>query len=385
MKTTLHKLAVCASSIVCLMFIPGCWDYQKINDRAPVIGIGVDPVPNQPKMMSYTFQIQVFDKSTSEGNSDQGEGSSGGASSSAEHQNFTVRARGVQDGLRYAQLQYPKTFYLSNIQSVVMSEKLTGGQIQSVITELERSPTVDKLAFVCFTPESAKDVMDTPGRVAPADAIDRVLGSSLKQHAFTTRTRVWQFWRDWKEFGVEPQAPIVITEDSHVQMRGMLALRDLTPTEQLSPAETLYFNLVASSVNQIAVWIDDRGSSFEVGHIQSNRRISASMLHGVPVLHAIVRVNGVIVQDETRNEKILTNPEIERYRKVMEEEMQRKATEAVQRLQQQRDDAYGFGRYILVHDPSTRRVVSTRWPEMFARARVDIKVKVTRLQKGTLM
>ena len=371
-------------STACLFFLPGCWDYQKINDRAPVIGIGVDPVRDDTRRMSYTFQIPIFEESSTGGGTP-GSGSSGGGSSAEQYQDFTVTSHGLVEALRLAQLQYPKVFYLSNLQVVVMSDHLASSQIRSVTSELERTPTVDKLTLICFTAQAAKDILESKGEQIPADSLDRSLGTGLKQHAYTTRTRLWEFWRDWKAIGIDPQTPVVQSTDSKIRLHGMLVLSDTTPKVQLSPADTLYFNLVAGSVRGVAIWVEDGNRSFEVGELQSRGNISASIVHGKPELRAVIRVRGVIMQDETRDETILTTSEIARYRKVMEREMQAHAEKIVRQLQQQQTDAYGFGRYILIHDPSMQTLISTQWPKMFADAKVDIQVKVIQLHKGTLM
>lgn len=368
-----------------ILFLPGCWDYQKINNKALVYGIGIDPVKGQPEKLSYTFQIPLLGQSGDESGSSSVGATSGGESSASSYRNFTVEARGMSDALSQAQLQYSKMFFLNNLQAIVVNDKLTGVQVRSAISELMRSISVDKLAYVFFSPELASKIFEAKTTAAPADTISEFLAISLKSYGLTTRTHLWEFWRDLTGVGVEPQVPLVKTTGNGLEIYGLMGFRGTRPTIQLSADDTLYFNCVAESVSHMVIWVKDGQKWFEVGQLHSKRSLSASVKDGKPVLHARIRMRGMLMQDESDGRKELSNAEMEHYQAVAAGQIRQRSTEVFHELQAKKIDLYGFGRFIFIHKPSTEKFIKQKWPDMFAKAKPEFDIKLTLSQKGTLM
>lgn len=368
-----------------ILFLPGCWDYQKINNKALVYGIGIDPVKGQPEKLSYTFQIPLLGQSGDESGSSSVGATSGGESSASSYRNFTVEARGMSDALSQAQLQYSKMFFLNNLQAIVVNDKLTGVQVRSAISELMRSISVDKLAYVFFSPELASQIFEAKTTAAPADTISEFLAISLKSYGLTTRTHLWEFWRDLTGVGVEPQVPLVKTTGNGLEIYGLMGFRGTRPTIQLSADDTLYYNCVAESVSHMVIWVKDGQKWFEVGQLHSKRSLSASVKDGKPVLHARIRMRGMLMQDESDGRKELSNAEMEHYQAVAAGQIRQRSTEVFHELQAKKIDLYGFGRFIFIHKPSTEKFIKQKWPDMFAKAKPEFDIKLTLSQKGTLM
>ncbi|WP_456057549.1 Ger(x)C family spore germination protein [Alicyclobacillus dauci] len=58
-----------------LLFLPGCWDYTKINERAQILGIGVDPSGSSTNRLRYTFQVPNLEQGSQ---SKEGQATGGG-------------------------------------------------------------------------------------------------------------------------------------------------------------------------------------------------------------------------------------------------------------------------------------------------------------------
>jgi spore germination protein KC len=374
---------VCVSSFT----LTGCWDYQKINDRAQIIGIAIDPVENQPRQLSITLQVPVFDSKEGKGaDVQQTTGESAtipGATKT--YRNFVTRGQGVSDAISKAQMHYDKMFYLGNIQSIVLNQQLTNEQVRKVVSELVRTPSLDKLAWILVSQQSARDIFEAQSASAPADTLDRFLGANLQQHGYTTRTRLWEFWRDAQSLGIQPRAGLVRSLKTGLQVYGMVAFQNMGPSLEVQPHDTLYFNLVNDKVNRMAVWVQDGDRSFEVGDLKSKAKLSVTMQGKSPVLHAKIKGTAIVLQDETDGQTQLTSAEMHRYEGLLEKQVETEGKRVLQRFQQNKVDAYGFGEYVFLHNPSTQKFIQTQWPDAFAEAKSDIQVKITLLRKGSLM
>ncbi|WAH36491.1 Ger(x)C family spore germination protein [Alicyclobacillus dauci] len=379
----MKKPSILGALCLLLLFLPGCWDYEKINDRAQVIGMGVDPVEQKPGYLSYTFQIPVFDVGQSKGDG-QSEVSSSQASSTAIFRNFTIQAHGVEEAISIAQTRYENVFYLSNLSTVILNRQLTQNQVQRVVSELIRIVNTDKLAWLLVTPQSAKEILSTTGVSAPSDMIERFLGSTVKQQGYTTRTRLWEFWRELRATGMKPHTGLIRVADDGLELYGLIAFDKTRPSLELSPKDTVYFNLVSEKIERFSQWVQDKDRAFQVSNIESHSHLSVTMQNQVPVLHAKIHVTGIITQDESEGLEPLTEQEMRRYEKVLANQDQQEAERVLKRFQQNRLDAYGFGEYVLLHNLATERYVQQQWAEAFAHAKPDIQVNVTLLHKGSL-
>jgi spore germination protein KC len=374
---------LCASAFL----LAGCWDYQKINERAQVIGIGVDPLGKDSRLLSFTFQVPILAASGPTGGGGAGPSPSQ-SSSTAKYQNFTVRAYAIADALSKAQMLYDKSLYLSNLQTVVLNRRLSGQQIQSVVAELMRDPHVDKLAWLVFSPESSsKEVLEWNNFTAPADIVDRFLSVGLKQHGYTVRTRLWQFWRDANRIGLQPLVGMVTkTGKGHgIQVYGSIAFDRMNPKAVLKPRDTLYINFVKGQVINISMWVKNGRKAFEITDLESSSKISTTMEQGIPVLHARIKVRCNLSQDEDRGTVLLTQDEILRYEKVAARQIQEGVLRTLQTLQRRRLDVYGFGRYYFIAHPRAKEAIEKNWAEWFSRARADVDVNVQIERKGNLI
>lgn len=387
MTNWLKKVASIGLVTSSLLFLPGCWDYQKINNKAMVYGISVDPIQDHPELLSFTFQIPLLgsEGTSADDTSSVGTDGGGGNTTSLSYRNFTVDARGMSDALAKAQLQYSKAFYLSNLQTVVMNDQLNAEQIQGVMSELTRSTNVDKLAYLFFSKQPAREIFESKSASAPADAISEFLAISLKSYGYTTRTHLWEFWRDLKGNGIDPQVPLVKTTDEGFKIYGLLGFHDTRPTIELSADDALYFNFIAEPMTNVVMWVKDGNRWFEVGQIKTRRKITASLENGKAVLHASVRIRGSLLQDETNGRVPLTDAESEHYQRALEAQVRDSSIQVLHQLQKEQLDLYGFGRYVFVHHPSTEAFIEKKWPQTFADAKPEFDIKVTIFQKGNLL
>lgn len=377
MTPLLSKLFLLSGACLAILFLPGCWDYQRINDRAEIIGIGVDPAKHSTSQLSYTFQVPLFGQSSG--------GTPSGAAASNKFLDFTVAAQGMADAIAKAQLTYNRVFYLGNLECIILNECLDQEQIKRVVSEVMRDPSTDKTSYLLFSSQPTVKLFSLHGEEPTAESINRFFMIGAKQNGYTVRMRLWQFWTIQHAVGHDLSAGLIRIENGSLQIYGLLPFRGNRPLAEVSANDALYYNLMNASSDHAAVFVKDEHKSFEMGDLHGHSHISTSLKGGVATLHADVRLDGIVLQDETHGDQILTDAEMRRYEKVAARDLQRRCGRVLHALQQERSDIYGFGYYLVVHDPRTKEYVSDQWPEVFAHAKTDVQIHVSLGRKGNIM
>jgi spore germination protein KC len=371
-------------SIVLLLTVPGCWDYQRINYRDQIIGIGVDPLPNNPNQMLFTFQIPTFG-STSSNQSGQGEQKSSAASSTQVFKNYSVTGESFNEALTSAQTESDWTFFIGNIEAIVLNEHLTKNQVQGLVAEFIRTAQMNSTTTLVATPVSARQLLETGGEAAPAETINRY-DESVKQVAYKTRRKLWEFWRDLNAVGIEPVTGVVTPQKDHLRIAGTMVFHQTKPEEELGTDDTLSCNLLIGKAQGFSILVHDGKQTFTVYvfKCRSNRSAAVSG-QGPPNLKARLHLWGFVEQDESKGTLKLTEPEMARYQAVMAREITARIQATIQHLQRDQADTIGFGRALLYTRPDLESTIAEEWGNLFSTARVNIEVKVSLIQKGRLI
>ncbi|RIV28170.1 Ger(x)C family spore germination protein [Alicyclobacillaceae bacterium I2511] len=365
-----------------LLFLPGCWDYHKINERAPIVGLGIDPVEGNSSLVHYTFQIPDI-------TSEQKEGGGGNPSSGQvlKFKNFSIDAQDIHSAIFRIQTQYTRMFYLGNFGILVLNTHLTSAQVTDAVMELVRDPAANKLSYILCTNHSAKEILSNPvASMSPSDSLENGLSKFPTRGGYVVRTRLWHFWRDSFGLGIEPKVGIVNVINKLTVLAGAEAFKGYKPNLELSPEDTFYFNFLNDKVYHASLLISDGKHYFSVRQMKSTSRISVTMNpKNQFTLHGKIKVISELATDESKGQKNLTDNEIHRYEKLMSRYIQMNVEKVLQKLQSNKEDIYGFGEYWVRNHPDQKEFVQHQWSNAFAHAKLDIKVEVHIDHIGTLL
>ncbi len=364
--------------------ITGCWDYNKINERAPIIGIAADPVKGDDNKISFTFQVQRFTPSGG------GKGGGGGGGTEAQlptnYVNFHVVSTDLHTALASAQTLSIKKFYLGDFNLLLINRHLKAPQVAKVVLEFIRDTSSDRLAYLFCADKSALDILSLTGtHESPSDAIHDQLDAKAMQKAYFTRTKVWEFWRDIHRIGIEPKVGIIKVKGSTFDVAGMEAFSSYQPKYKLNRWDSVFFHLLNDHLHEMAFQIPDRGKNFEVHHIHTTSHIKVLHQKGKTILYDHIIVNGVLSNDEIDNQTNLSNRELSRYEQVMGKYLKNQSEKVLKKLQQQKLDIFGFGQYEVIQHPERLEDIQKNWPDTFSSALPLIKMDVHIHHTGTLM
>ncbi|WP_258110423.1 Ger(x)C family spore germination C-terminal domain-containing protein [Alicyclobacillus sp. SP_1] len=383
-----QKLLRCLQLVGCTLLVltlPGCWDYEKINERAQVIGIAVDPAAGSADRFRYTFQIPKFGSGDTSEPSQAGSGPSD-AGRSPKFQNYTTEADGLIDALSKVQLENDKMFYLSDVEIILVPEKLGREAVRTLVAECMRIPALDKEAFFAVTTCPAYEMFQGgDGDKAPADEMEHWLGGTMRQVAYSPRVHLWQFWRDLRTPGIDAHTEVVHKVPNGYRIGGMMLYRFGVPKLQIPPSESLYFNMLTIGVNHVGVPIPSKPHSFILGNIATSGRHWTTLKGGQATLHARVEIKGKLDRSPGGREESLTAADLARLQNTASAYFQQQLADTMEQTQRIGSDPYGFGEWLVDDHPELEGLIRVKWPILYEKAKRDIRVRVKITQKGTLV
>ncbi|SIS66309.1 Ger(x)C family spore germination protein [Alicyclobacillus vulcanalis] len=383
MKKLCGRLILAAQAAALLLFAGGCGDYQKINDRSQIIGIGVDPVPDKPDMLAFTLQVPDLEATTSQSPSLGTGGRQGGEA--MPYKNFYVEATSVQSAVSRAQTMYNKSFFLGNLETVVLQTGLSERDLTRVTEQLMRDETIDKLAYVVATRDSARSVLEARTHAPPATTIEGMWYNDMPQRGYSAPEKLWQFWRDAELVGREPHAPLVEATDDSIRLVGTELYFGYQPVGWLSPDDTLFYNFLAGQVRDISISVPDGARTLDIRVVRSRVHLAEDWKGKRAVLWDDIRVRANLNSTETMAQRPLTNREVERYEDIVEHYVRDQCLRVLRAMQSVQADAIGFGYRYLIRHPERLFDIRDHWGDAFGNADVHIQVSCRISREGNLL
>lgn len=375
----IYKLLGCVALVLTL---PGCWDYERINYRDQILGIGIEPSNEHPKMLHFTFQVPLF----AGGNSSASvESSSEDRTKSKSFQNYEVDAPDFASAISLAQTQTEKMLYLGNLQTIIFSNRLSGEQVDSVVTELIRDPATDKLGYILETSDSPEKILSTSIRDIPATFIHSFMDTGVKQYAYTERTHLWEFWRDSVAIGIVPKCALIRIEDNQIVMKGLMALPHFQAKVALIGEEAIGYNAAMGRIDRYYMNVQDGPRAIALGNVRVKSKLQTIYHAGHPILRIQMSVKANLVSDESYGKQSVDLSILHQYERLTSRNLTEQVKKTLQQLQKNHADIYGFGRYALIQDPHREQVLIQHWDEMFASGKPEIQCNVHIRRKGTLV
>ncbi|NGQ94399.1 Ger(x)C family spore germination protein [Brevibacillus sp. SYP-B805] len=119
-----HGLVV---AVLLGMVMAGCWDYRELEDRALIVGLGIDELPparyQGKEMRMYQLIVQVVEPTGQSGGPTQG-GMIGRGQGTKGYTNFTIETPSIAEGIDRIITRSDRIPNLAHLQLIGMGEKV---------------------------------------------------------------------------------------------------------------------------------------------------------------------------------------------------------------------------------------------------------------------
>lgn len=368
------KVALCL--LLCLP-LSGCWDYQRVNDRAQVTGIAVDPDPDNPHHVLFTLHVPVFSEGAESTDKMMGAGSA------KHYKNFMMSCTTLSTALAKLQTRDSKEFYLANLQAIILNDHLPAKQIEHVVGSVMGNMSSDKLAYVYLTHEQAGQFLGAASLTDPVDDLQNVF-SRVRQVGYTVRRRIWEFWRDTAQPGINPMTSMLSSDPDGLDVGGAAVFRGFQPVWELSKDEAADYNIIMGKMKNMAMTFPYGDSDFELIHLASRSKGYVRRVHGRLELVDNIVLKGDLDVNATNGEVALSPQDMQLYEKSVEKIMEYHVVQFIRECQKRKVDPFGFGLKDMVIHPKDEPTSSDNWADLFSSAAVNVHVQVQIGHKGAL-
>ncbi|MCR8634742.1 Ger(x)C family spore germination protein [Paenibacillus radicis (ex Xue et al. 2023)] len=390
--------------LLCLTFplLSGCWDRLEIEDRAVILGIGVDVSdrgaeveekeffrmhgtlpPPKTGLLRITVQIAVPGRiPLGPGGGGGGAGGGGGGGQSTV---WVVDSEGhtLDDAVNNLQQRVSAPLFFGHLRVIVVSEVFAQKGIENLNDFFRRNAEVRRANWMFICQGKAFDVMKASPQLerVPTLYLMNTMEQSVKMGRFPNDF-LGVFWSATSAKGREGYLPyLVLKGQETVELGGIAYFKNdkmvgLTNTLEI----TLFMGLTGVNVAGGQGFVNVPGTSEYVLFGGRNRKTSfkTEIRNGKPHITVYVHIEGNIL--EKSNESVTLKHEVI---KQIESQLQKDIVKSYQALvkktQDKGADIFGYGEQFRAKHPQYwNREIKTKakWQETYAELSVEIKADI---------
>lgn len=376
--------------LLCLsLLLGGCWSSREIDALAFIMAVGLDLDDNGDLIVSF----RIADPSALAGGGSTGEQGGSGARTQTTFP-VTVKARTPAEAMERLRLQLPRIPFMSHAQGIIVGESLARSGVSGILDFFERDEELRRSVqlFVTKDIQAAQIFTDVRQRLLTPSGMGF---SELITHVAASEATPVARFGDFLEFMGNPRReayapalslnPSDVTRDApkdQVALVGTGIFRDDRLVGYLSHRESAVMQLLLSGIRAVSFHIDGdlqadvnvtpAGTRIKVVdptaaefHISVKVRAELQQLYTIGVAEGSALVNGLSRQLETQ--------------------LKSSFEELIAHLQLLQSDVLGLGEVLYRSHPGIWKQVAPVWPEVFAKAEIEIDVEAVVTETGSIL
>lgn len=398
---TVCRLSKTASLLlVFLLTIPmltGCWDRQEIEERAVVLGIGIDTADPEEKKAdeeishlkgqihaSDTGMVKVTVQIAVPGRIPLGPGESGGGGG-GKRTVWVVDAVGftIDDAVNALQQRVSPPLFFGHLRIIVVSEAVARLSMQNLNDYFRRNPEVRRLNWMFICKQEASDIMFASPQLerVPSLYLMTTMDQAVKMGRFPNDF-LGVFWNASSSKGREGFLPYVeLKKEQNIQISGMAYFRGEKLVGISKPIEVpLYMGITGLSLAGGQSFVRVPGTRdyfmYQVRSRKSTKKVR--ILNGKPVMNVTISLEGNLLSKS--NESVqLSNDVIHEIEQQLESQLLTGYQRFIADTQKKGSDIFGFGEYVRAKKPAYwNQHVKTKqaWQDVYKELQVEVKVNI---------
>ncbi|MGP4079489.1 Ger(x)C family spore germination protein [Pseudalkalibacillus sp. R45] len=379
--------------IICLLFLPGCWDVRELDELGITLALGLDMAGEE-----FKVSVQVV-------NPEEISTQSGGGGSRKPVIVYEETGETLTEALRKILRSSPREIYLSHIRMLVIGEELAKESMKYVLDFVSRNHEFRTDFFIIVTKETeAETVLKvfTPSEPAPANKMYKSLLKSEELFAPTKAVTLDILKSDLLSKGKQPVLSGIeligniekagteqnvkdLTDIGNLIFDDLAVFQDDKLIGWLNEEESKGYNYLTDHVNKANGVINCPGEGkIGMNLIRTSTNIKSEFKGETPVISVFVKGEGNIDEvnckyDITKQDNILKLEQ--EWNKVITSSMEK----SVQTVQEEfAVDIFGFGEVVNRQHPRKWKSLKENWDETFKELEVNIDVNLKIRRIGTV-
>lgn len=379
------------------LLLTGCWDRLEIEERAVVLGIGIDLVRSdtEKKEGDISELTGVFPAPTKDrlkltvqvaipGRIPLGPGEGGGSPTGATKPVWVLSVVGhtLDDAISNLQQQIAGRLFFGHLRVIVISKDVAQKDLSNISDNLRRNPDVRRTNWMVVSEGKAEELMKTSPQLERVPSLyllstmDRAVQMGKLPNAF-----VGTFFSAGSALGMEPFLPYVkLLENGVIQISGLAYFRGERMVGHTEPLEIgAYMGIKGLEPGGYSVITQIPGSEtafmYQVTH--RNSRIDVAIKNGRPQFNVKVHNEGNL-REKTNEIKRLDTGVIRQIEKQLSETGYKAYENLIKKTQEKSSDIFGFGEYVRAKEPKYwKEHIKTEdnWRKMYKDVEIHVQAQ----------
>lgn len=388
-----------AVMLLVMPFLSGCWDRLELEERALVLGVGIDEAPGRSEeeknvssfgdkhpntetgILKVTAQIAVPGRiPLGPGQSGGGGGGGGGGQQTV----WVTSATGhtMEDAFNSLQQKVAPPLFFGHLRIIVVSEDVAKKGIDNINDYFRRNPEVRRMNWMFISEGKAEELLKLSPQLerVPALYLLTTMDQSVKMGRFPNDF-LGLFWSAMSAKGREGFLPYVeYGKGSTIRINGLAYFVKDKLVGTTGPLEIpLYMGIKGLSPAGGEVYVKVPGTENDYvmfGGTSRKSSIKASIKNGKPHIAVRIFVEGNLLEKSSNRFKI-DSETVMKIQRQLEEDSRKAYLRLIRKTQQDKSDIFGFGEYIRAKEPAYwNRHIKTEdaWEVAYKDLSVDVRV-----------
>lgn len=375
--------------LIGVVFLSGC-NYRELNDLAIVSAVSIDKVEDE-----FHVLVQVVNPTKSQ------------VSSSSEEPDFvtyTSQAKSLQEAFRKIILESPRKLYASQLQVLLISEKLAKEDLVGILDFFFRDPEIRMEYYVAIEKDVANQALKT------LTALDNLTSSniqaslivdskSLGNSYLVTKEQLINMYLDDNLEIVLPSLSVVgngeegqnednlrnVSDFAAVVISDLGIFKDNKLVGYLEQKESISYNFIMGNIQNTLVSYECDDNNILVSEIiRTDTKLKADVKKKKVTIEIIgdASINECDCKYDLKKAKV-----IEEINKELNKTIEKMVLDTIRKVQSEYNtDIFGFRDLFYKSDHKEYKKIKDKWyDDIFANLEIEVKSDIELTEKGNVL
>lgn len=346
--------------IILLLFLiltlGGCYDYYELNDRAIVIGMGID-YQDEEYVITYEVISNNVDKEAA----------------NTKSYTITEKNKSFPMALELTSDSIPKRGYYSHADLLVLSEEVAKNHMEDILDYLLRNENIRETLNVIINENPQELLAKTSESLAVvSSSINNAIDADKYSGSYICKKKYINMAREILSFGEDAAISYVDIDKDKIQVKDLAIFKDYKMIAKLPKEDTALLNLMNNETNNFLINNDYNGKLFTNSITSSDIKID--------VFPKEIKISGNVEAEVLENQpnfNLKNSNTIKKIENTFQKILNNQITDFIRKLQNNKTDILYLGQNYYIH---TREKNEKIWTSL----KINSNVKFNINRKGII-
>ncbi|AGB40050.1 germination protein, Ger(X)C family [Halobacteroides halobius DSM 5150] len=365
--------------ILVLNLLTGCWDRRDLEDRVPILAIGIDFAEDKNNQVAKKNKIKITIQAPIPAKM---------AEKGGDNVTWVVTATGntIAEAINEMQTKMNQKLFFGHLRIIVFSQELAKTGIRQHLNFFRNLPEIRRLSWLLVAKKSAEDVIKAKPKLESISAVYlmHMLNNGVNMGQIPN-LRLGDFYVKLADPGAQPSAVLVKANKDVIDYIGLGVFEGDELVGTLSESEAIYYQRILGVNDKGSLVISDPTTEIDRLTIKIegvSTYLRPKFENKELVMHINTEVEGKVI--EQLNQSNLSKEKVvRRIEKRIEIKLKKEIKKLIRKTQDKfQADIFGVGEYVRAYYPNYWN--SIEWHNKYPKLKIDVETQAYIRQVGMI-